>query len=99
MKLVFIPFIEVGDVAHFYDASEMWAVDMDFEFALVFFGEVPNVVERPLVLFRRGGKVRHFFCSPAGDKMVEPDKVRVVLLRQLADMVKMLIVYGGHGAG
>ena len=77
----------------------MGAVNVDFEFALVFFGEVPNVVEYPLVLFRRRGKFSHFLCSPAGDKMVEPDKVRVVLLRQLADVVKVLLVYGGYGAG
>ena len=99
MELVFVPFIKVGDVAYFYDSGEMWAVDVNFEFALVFFGEVPNVVEHPLVLFRRGGKISHFLGSAAGDKVVEPDKVRVVLLRQFADVVKMLVVYGGYGAG
>ncbi len=99
VELMFVPFIEVWDAAHFDDSGEVGAVDVDFEFALIFFGEVPNMVKYPLVLFGRGGKVLHFLGSSAGDKVVEPDKVRVILLSQLANVVEMLVIYGGYGAG
>ena len=99
MELVLVPLIEVRDVSLFDNSGEMGTVNVNFEFALIFFGKVPNVIEHPLILFRRGGKISHFLGSPAGDKVVEPDKVRVVLLCQFADVVKMLVVYGGYGAG
>ena len=74
MELVLVPFVEVGDVAHFDDAGEVGTVDVDFEFALVFFGEVPNVVEHPLILFRRGGKISHFLALPLGTRWLNQTK-------------------------